>query len=89
VDTQCADLLPQDPIFARRATAGDGGGGQHQNAIEQACATLHIGAQANATTNQSKATMGQQSNKVQKRRRRNAYNKRKKLAAKAKKPKKA
>jgi hypothetical protein len=33
--------------------------------------------------------MGQQSNKVQKRKRRLAYNKRKKVAAKAKKPKKA
>ncbi len=33
--------------------------------------------------------MGQQSNKVQKRKRRLAYNKRKKLAAKAKKAKKA
>lgn len=33
--------------------------------------------------------MGQQSNKVQKRKRRNAYNKRKQVAAKAKKPKKA
>ena len=31
--------------------------------------------------------MGQQSNKVQKRRRRDAYNKRKKVAAKVKKPK--
>jgi hypothetical protein len=33
--------------------------------------------------------MGQQSNKVQKRKRRLAYNKRQKVAAKAKKPKKA
>jgi hypothetical protein len=33
--------------------------------------------------------MGQQSNKVQKRKRRLAYNKRQKAAAKAKKPKKA
>jgi hypothetical protein len=33
--------------------------------------------------------MGQQSNKMQKRKRRDAYNKRQKLAAKAKKPAKA
>jgi hypothetical protein len=33
--------------------------------------------------------MGQQSNKVQKRKRRDAYNKRRKVAAKAKKPAKA
>ena len=50
---------------------------------------LFIVAGSKRINQSSKATMGQQSNKVQKRKRRLAYNKRKKTAAKAKKGKKA
>jgi hypothetical protein len=89
MDAQRAELLPQLPFFARGATGNDRDSRENEKAIEHAPATLHIAAQANASTNQSKATMGQQRNKVEKRRRRNAYNKRKQVAAKAKKQKKA
>src|SRR4051812_28266707 len=89
VNAKVADFFLALPFLRGAATRQQSQGSQHEKAIEHARTTLHSFAQANGSTNQSKATMGKQYNKVEKRKRRVAYNKRKKTAAKVKKPKKA